>query len=122
MVTSTTTEKILFSPNEDGSSRAIGVIVSTSKTSPRYVVAARKEVILSAGAIGSPQLLLLSGVGPSEELAKHNIPIVRELPAVGRNLLDVSHFAHPPALIKLPSTALFRWSYPISCEIWHDLG
>jgi choline dehydrogenase len=49
---------------------------------------ASKEVILSAGAIGSPQLLMLSGVGPADELAKHNIKINLDLPGVGKNLQD----------------------------------
>ncbi|XP_050511103.1 glucose dehydrogenase [FAD, quinone]-like [Diabrotica virgifera virgifera] len=53
-----------------------------------YTAKARKEVILSAGAINSPQLLLLSGLGPKEELKKLSIPVVAHLPAVGKNLQD----------------------------------
>ena len=49
---------------------------------------ASREVILSGGAINSPQLLLLSGIGPKEELARHRIPLVHELPGVGHNLQD----------------------------------
>jgi choline dehydrogenase len=49
---------------------------------------AGKEVVLSAGAIGSPQLLQLSGVGPAELLKKVGIELVKELPGVGRNLQD----------------------------------
>ena len=49
---------------------------------------ASHEVILSAGAIGSPQLLLLSGVGPSAQLKQHGIDPVHELPGVGENLQD----------------------------------
>lgn len=52
------------------------------------IVTAREEVILSAGAIESPKLLLLSGVGPSQELSKHKIPIFHDLPGVGKNLDD----------------------------------
>ena len=48
----------------------------------------RGEVILSAGAIGSPHLLLLSGVGPAEQLARHGISSVRDRPGVGQNLHD----------------------------------
>lgn len=46
------------------------------------------EVLLSAGAIQSPQLLQLSGIGPAELLQKHGIPVVRDLPGVGENLQD----------------------------------
>jgi choline dehydrogenase len=49
---------------------------------------ARREVILSAGAVNSPQLLLLSGIGPVEELQRHTIAVVHELPGVGKNLQD----------------------------------
>ena len=46
------------------------------------------QVILSAGAVGSPQLLMLSGVGPAEHLASLGIPVVLDLPGVGQNLRD----------------------------------
>ncbi|PCR91677.1 GMC family oxidoreductase [Natrinema ejinorense] len=51
-------------------------------------VDAAQEVILSAGAINSPQLLLLSGVGPADHLAEHDVPVVADRPGVGRNLQD----------------------------------
>lgn len=51
-------------------------------------VSARREVILSGGAINSPQLLMLSGIGPGAELAKHGIDLVHDAPEVGRNLQD----------------------------------
>lgn len=47
-----------------------------------------KEVIVSAGAVGSPQLLMLSGIGDSEQLDSLNIPVVMNLPAVGKGLQD----------------------------------
>jgi len=80
-------EKVLFS--DSGPIRAVGVQVSASKCTPSYRIAAEKEVILSAGAFGSPQLLLLSGVGPKEELASINIKCVQDTPHVGKHLLDV---------------------------------
>ena len=49
---------------------------------------ARREIILAGGAFNTPQLLMLSGVGPKAELARHNIPVIAELPGVGRNLQD----------------------------------
>ena len=50
--------------------------------------AASREVILAAGAIGSPHILQLSGVGAAEMLRRHGIPLVRDLPGVGENLHD----------------------------------
>ncbi|ODP36311.1 GMC family oxidoreductase [Sphingomonas turrisvirgatae] len=49
---------------------------------------ARREVILSGGAYNSPQLLMLSGIGPGDQLAAHGIPVIRDVPAVGRNLAE----------------------------------
>ncbi len=50
--------------------------------------AARREVILAGGPVNSPQLLMLSGIGPGAELARHGIAVRRELPGVGANLMD----------------------------------
>ena len=63
--------------------RAVGV----ETTAGRYF-GARKEVIVAGGAINSPQLLMLSGIGPADELESHGIAVVQELPKVGRNLQD----------------------------------
>jgi choline dehydrogenase len=52
------------------------------------VIHAAREVVLSGGAINSPQLLLLSGIGPGEQLRQHGITPVHELPGVGQNLQD----------------------------------
>lgn len=51
-------------------------------------VRARREVILSAGAIGSPHLMQVSGLGPAELLARHDVPVTVDLPGVGENLQD----------------------------------
>ncbi len=53
-----------------------------------HIAEARREVILSGGAFGSPQLLMLSGIGPADELRAHGIAVRHELPGVGRNLQD----------------------------------
>lgn len=49
---------------------------------------AKAGVVLAAGAFQSPQLLMLSGIGPGEELARHGLPVLRDLPGVGQNLQD----------------------------------
>jgi choline dehydrogenase len=49
---------------------------------------ARREVVLAGGALNSPQLLLLSGIGPADEIRRHGIAVVHDLPGVGRNLQD----------------------------------
>ena len=81
VVTGAHATKILFE-----GSRAIGVEYVRGGRTER--VLAGREVILSAGSINSPQLLQLSGVGPSEVLQRHGIPVVQDMPAVGRNLQD----------------------------------
>ena len=70
----------------DGARHARGVEFVRGRE--KYFAAARREVILAAGSIGSPQLLELSGVGAGEQLRALGIPIVHELPGVGENLQD----------------------------------
>ncbi|KAI0193153.1 choline dehydrogenase mitochondrial precursor [Astrocystis sublimbata] len=60
----------------------------TENTGEPGSVRATKEVIVAGGAFNSPQILKLSGVGPKEELEKHNIPVIVDLPGVGKNLQD----------------------------------
>ncbi len=66
--------------------RAVGV--SYEHGGRTIAVRASAEVIISAGALRSPQLLQLSGIGPGPLLARHNIPVVHSLPGVGENLMD----------------------------------
>jgi choline dehydrogenase len=70
----------------DGSKRCTGAQVWTGKE--MVTVDAERELILSAGSIGSPQILQLSGIGPAGLLAQHGIPLMHELPGVGENLQD----------------------------------
>jgi len=66
--------------------RATGVEFKSPAGTQR--ITAAREVILAGGAINSPQLLLLSGIGPRAELARHDIEMLHELPGVGQNLQD----------------------------------
>ncbi|KAF7985727.1 hypothetical protein HWV62_2328 [Athelia sp. TMB] len=71
-----------------GGARAVGVEFATHENGPRYRARARKEVIVSGGAIHSPQILMLSGVGPADHLKQHGIAVVHDLPGVGERLTD----------------------------------
>ena len=82
-------QKIFFNGNE-----ATGISYKTVN-GDIIKVDALKEVILSAGAVGSPQLLMLSGVGPASHLKDHGITIVADMPGVGQNLND-----HPDFVLK----------------------
>lgn len=76
-------QRIVF---EQGQAVGVEVIENGYKK----VLAAAREVILSAGALNSPQVLMLSGIGPGDELARHGIPLRVSSPGVGMNLQD--HF------------------------------
>ncbi|MFF3583546.1 GMC family oxidoreductase [Streptomyces mirabilis] len=73
--------------------RATGVHVR-AKDGTETLVRARREVLLCAGAVDSPRLLLHSGIGPAHDLAELGIPVAHDLPGVGENLLD-----HPESVI-----------------------
>jgi choline dehydrogenase len=81
----TVTERIILQ-EVNGMLRATGVVILQDGL--RHELTAAKEVILAAGAVGSPTLLQLSGIGDRELLAKHDIETIKHLPAVGKNLQD----------------------------------
>lgn len=102
--TQTAVNKVLFS-----GTTATGVELADGRK-----ITAQKEVILCAGAYRTPQLLMLSGVGPSDTLTEHNIPIVHESPSVGQNLHD--HFAVYLAFrLRDPSLG-----YALGSGSWHN--
>jgi choline dehydrogenase len=80
---------------EDG--RAVGV--EYAKSGRSHVVRCAREVVLSAGALVSPRLLMLSGVGDPDDLRAHGIPVVAPLPGVGKNLQE-----HPCVRLKFSTT------------------
>ncbi|MEJ4047083.1 choline dehydrogenase [Erwinia sp. SLM-02] len=83
IITHALTNRIVF----DGK-RAVGVEYLVGDGDTLHRADARKEVLLSAGAIASPQILQRSGVGPAELLKQFDIPLVHDLPGVGENLQD----------------------------------
>ncbi|OQD78271.1 hypothetical protein PENDEC_c001G04962 [Penicillium decumbens] len=66
----------------------------TLKSGVTHTLRAKKETILCAGAVDTPRLMLLSGLGPREQLSALKIPVIKDLPGVGENLLD-----HPESII-----------------------
>ena len=81
VITQARAQRILFSGK-----RAVGV--DFLEGGVRHSFRAKREVILAAGAIQSPQLLMVSGVGAGAELQQFGIPVVHDLPGVGKNLQD----------------------------------
>ncbi len=80
------TERLVFERLPDGRPRCAGALVRRNGST--VTVKARKELVLSAGSIGTPQLLQLSGIGPSTLLQQHDIPVLADRPGVGANLQD----------------------------------
>jgi len=66
--------------------RAIGI--EYVKDRKVHQAKATHEVVLTAGALATPKLLMLSGIGPADHLAQFDIPVVADLPGVGQNLQD----------------------------------
>ncbi|WP_046469389.1 GMC family oxidoreductase [Allosalinactinospora lopnorensis] len=88
MLLQTWADKLVFEGD-----RAVGVEVRRP-SGERTTVRAAREVILSAGAVDTPRLLMLSGVGPADDLRRVGIKVRHDLPGVGENLLD-----HPESII-----------------------
>ena len=96
VVTGAMTEKIIFEGR-----RAIGV--AFRRDGRLCTATAGREVILCGGAVNSPQLLMLSGIGPAQHLAEFGLPVLHHLPGIGQSLQD--HYSAPIKLrCKLPVT------------------
>ncbi|EQL01347.1 glucose-methanol-choline oxidoreductase [Ophiocordyceps sinensis CO18] len=132
--------RILFDKDDQGekSPRATGVEYASGQSiyradpraskdrdmplRPDGIITAQREVIISAGAFNTPQLLKLSGIGPREELEKFGIPVVVDSPGVGTNMQDryeATLVAKNPHRFKLTSRCTWMKSYPDPClENW----
>ncbi|KAI1279522.1 Glucose dehydrogenase -like protein [Halotydeus destructor] len=99
VLTYATAHKITFDKNL----KAEGVIFNRMDTD--HTVKARKEVILAAGALQSPKILMQSGIGPQDHLNELNIPVVKHLAGVGQNLQD-----HPTVIMNFRIDKPANWS------------
>ncbi|MBW9111624.1 GMC family oxidoreductase [Microbacterium ureisolvens] len=86
VVTGALARRVTFEAGEGGAPRAAGVYVEIDGITRH--MHARREVVLSGGAVNTPQLLMLSGIGPAEHLSEHGIDVVVDAPGVGANLQD----------------------------------
>lgn len=109
ILTNATVTRILFDSSDAANLTATGVEYAFVKGGPRSSVQVRKEVILSGGAIGSPHVLLHSGVGPSDLLGSVGIDLKLNLPGVGQHLQDhvVSFFVIRPFIEVRGSNSYF---------------
>lgn len=115
---STLAKKILFDSNRTATG------VESAYAGQSFVLTASQEVILAAGAFQSPQLLMVSGVGPSDILNEHGISIVADLPGVGQNMMDhvffgPSYRVKVETLTKLATNHLYLLSQVSRYELLH---
>jgi len=108
---------------EDG--RAVGVAIRQGDT--RQILRANAGVVLSAGAFGSPQVLMLSGIGPAAHLAEHGIAVQRHCEAVGADLQDhcdfiISYEADSPHLLGGSLAGAWRMGLSLIEYIRHRSG
>ncbi|KAK4221882.1 hypothetical protein QBC38DRAFT_491166 [Podospora fimiseda] len=94
LLTATRVNRVLFRGKTASGVEIIPRQLNTSSSQKKQTIKAKKEVILAAGAIHTPQILQLSGIGPAPLLRAANIPLLVNLPGVGSNLQD--HAYHPP--------------------------
>jgi choline dehydrogenase len=106
VITGALTRRVLI---ENG--RAAGVEIARGGQLER--ISAKREVIVSGGAISSPQILMLSGIGPAEELRRHGIEVVLDLPGVGENLQD-----HQDVMLCYSSPSPTLYGYSLKALPW----
>ncbi|CAG7942604.1 unnamed protein product [Penicillium salamii] len=106
-------KKVVF----DSSRRATGVVVEQGN---QFVLHATREVILAAGAFQSPQLLMVSGLGPAQLLQTHGISLIADLPGVGQNMWDHVFFG-PSYRVNVPTLGMLDGnlsSLLAQAELW----
>ncbi|QDH69286.1 GMC family oxidoreductase [Marilutibacter alkalisoli] len=108
IVTGAMAARITFDPGQGGVPRASGVIYRAGGKA--FHQPAAREVLVCGGALNSPQLLMLSGIGPADQLRRHGIEVVADAPQVGENLQD-----------HLDICTLYACTQPVSYDRASDL-
>lgn len=109
--------KVLTHPE---TKRATGVqFIRNGKLQTAY---ATREVILAAGAIGSPHLMMLSGIGPGDELQRVGLPVVHHLPGVGQNLQDHIAVGGIAFLIDYPISVVMSRMVNVNTALRYAIG
>ncbi|KAJ8508635.1 hypothetical protein ONZ45_g9111 [Pleurotus djamor] len=106
-----TVTKILFDTSNSNNLTANGVEFASGRGAEKRSVKVTREVILAGGAVGSPHVLLVSGVGPKDTLEASNVPVLHELPGVGQHMAD-----------HLSSGVTFRANFDTPGQIFQNGG
>ncbi|TGO47262.1 hypothetical protein BCON_0286g00050 [Botryotinia convoluta] len=111
-------EKILF----DSNLTATGVKLTSLQTNQTYIVSANKEVILAAGAINTPKLLQLSGIGPRHALEAAGVQVLLDAPAVGANFQDhpVTYLSWNVTNLAFPNDATIAMNTSYNASAWQE--
>lgn len=109
MLNSTATKIIINEKDGTKTAVAVNFVQKFGGEELKRTVKVRKEVIVCGGSINSPQLLLLSGVGPKADLQRVGVPQVHDLPGVGRNLHNHVSFKVYFELLKEEETYVLNW-------------
>lgn len=113
ILVNTRVHRILFTGN-----RATSILISSEGYLNKfYKMRARKEIILCLGAIQTPQLLKLSGIGPKEELTKHGINVLYDSPTIGTNLFDHLNF---PIFVSIKEKESITKDKILSLKEWYN--
>jgi choline dehydrogenase len=93
LITEVQLTRIIFGRRPLGMARSNGTISSHTSTSTTFTLKAKKEVILAAGTLQTPQLHMVSGVGPEKILKQYGIKVIQDLPGVGQGMQDHLFFS-----------------------------
>ncbi|KAM0194954.1 hypothetical protein ACHAPC_000770 [Botrytis cinerea] len=118
LITGHLVEKILF----DNNLTATGVKFTSVQTNQTHTVSAKKEVILAAGAINTPKLLQLSGIGPKHPLEAAGVEVLLDAPAVGANFQDhpVTYLSWNVTNLAFPNDATIATNASYNASAWQE--